>query len=138
MEILTKRTKGLFSEEEERQGTHALRGWIIVSAIALAFVIYGLFAFFVIGDNQPPDWDFGAVKDTPGESVYSTYPYRDRTEEPEQQHINQKPPNAGAPSEQIPPVPLSGKPKPDKSQRGAESGQHSVQQEQQPGQADAK
>jgi len=134
-----RKTKEPFSEEEEQQRALALRGWIIVSAIALGFVIYGLFAFFVIGDNQPPEWDFGAVKDTPGESVYSTYPYRDRTEEPEQQHINEKPPNAvGAPSGQIPPVPLSGKPKPDKLKREAESGQHSVQQGHQPGQPGTK
>ena len=64
------KTRGPFSEEEQEQRrTLLLRGWIIVSAIALAFVIYGLFAFFVIGDNQPPDWDFGAVRDVPGESI---------------------------------------------------------------------
>ncbi len=106
-----KKTKEPFSEEEERQRTLALRGWIIVSAIALAFVIYGLFAFFVIGDNQPADWDFGAVKDVPGESVYSTYPYRDETETPEPQHVNQKPPNAFTkPSEQVAPIQVDEKP----------------------------
>ncbi len=85
---------------EERDQYKALlrRGWIIVLAIALLFVIYGLFAYFIIGDNQPADWDFGAAKDVPGESVYSTYPYRSGTEEPEAQHVNQKPPNAVAES----------------------------------------
>ena len=130
-----KKTKEPLSEGEQQQRTVVFRGWIIVSAIALVFVIYGLFAFFVIGDNQPPEWDFGAMKDTPGESVYSTYPYRDRTEEPEPQHINQKPPNAaGDASEQAPPVPLNGKLKPDNLKHEPESRQHSVQQGPQPGQ----
>jgi len=93
------------AEEKPKQETAAvLRGWIIVAGIALLFVLYGLFAFFVIGDNQPADWDFGAVKDVPGESVYSTYPYRSGTEEPEAQHVNQKPSNAIAePSERAAP-----------------------------------
>ncbi len=128
-----------FSEEEEQQRTPALRGWIIVSAIALAFVLYGFFAFFVIGDNQPADWDFGAVKDTPGESVYSTYPYQGRAGEPEPQHINQKPPNAVVdPSGQVPPTSVNGKPKPDKLKHELGSGQQSGLRGQQPGQPGTK
>ncbi len=73
------------------------RGWLIVCGIALAFVLYGLFAFFVIGDRQPADWDFGATEDVPGGSVYSTFPYRDQAEEPEPQHVDEKPPKAEAP-----------------------------------------
>ncbi len=106
---------------EERDQYKALlrRGWIIVLAIALLFVIYGLFAYFIIGDNQPADWDFGAVKDVPGESVYSTYPYRDRTETPEPQHVNQKPPNAiMEPSEQVAPIQVEEKPGSGKLQHG--------------------
>ncbi len=99
------------AEEEPEQEKTTVRGWIIVAGIALLFVIYGLFAFFVIGDNQPADWDFGAVKDVPGESVYSTYPYRSGTEEPEAQHVNQKPPNAVAePSERAAPTRSEEKP----------------------------
>ncbi len=100
------------AEEDPEHGRRAVvRGWIIVAGIALVFVIYGLFAFFVIGDNQPADWDFGAVKDTPGESIYSTYPYRDRTGEPEPQHVNQKPPDDHALS-----APAARKPEPGKLQ----------------------
>ncbi len=69
-----------------------LRGWLIVFGIALAFVMYGLFAYFVIGPGETPDWDFGEVEDTPGQSVYSTYPYQGQTSQPEPQHVNQKPP----------------------------------------------
>ena len=129
-------TKRLLSEEEREQSrTLLLRGWIIVLAIALLFVIYGLFAFFVIGDNQPAEWDFGAVKDTPGESVYSTYPYRGRTEEPRPQHVDQKPPDAVAdPSDRALSSPLARKPEPRKFQREAESEQQSEQKVQHPGQ----
>ena len=107
------------TSEEELDPMRAaiVRGWIIVAGIAVLFVLYGLFAFFVIGDNQPPDWDFGAVKDVPGESVYSTYPYRRGTEEPETQHVNQKPPDAIAgPSEPVSPAPIEGKPESGKLQ----------------------
>ncbi len=99
------------TEDQDQYRTLLLRGWIIVAGIALLFVLYGLFAFFVIGDNQPADWDFGAVKDVPGESVYSTYPYRDETESPEPQHVNQKPPNAFTkPSKQVAPIQVDEKP----------------------------
>ena len=37
-----------------------------------AFLLYGLTFFLVVGDRGPPDWDFGAVQDTPGKSLYST------------------------------------------------------------------
>ena len=70
-----------------------IHGWLIVCGIAFIFVVYGLFAFFVIGDKQPADWDFGNVQDIPGQSPYSTYPYRGRTEQPRPQHVDQKPPN---------------------------------------------
>jgi len=47
-------------------------GWIIVVAIAILFVLWGLFIFFAVGDKGPPSWDFGVIKDIPGESPYST------------------------------------------------------------------
>ncbi len=80
-------------------------GWFIVCGIAVAFVLYGLFAFFVIGDRQPADWDFGQIEDTPAESVYSTYPYRGRTEEPELQHVDGRPPKVSATISDNPPPP---------------------------------
>ncbi len=132
------KTREPFSEEEQEQRrTLILRGWIIVSAIALAFVIYGLFAFFVIGDNQPPDWDFGAVRDVPGESIYSTYPYHGGSKEPDPQHINQKPPSAVTDFSDTPSATVEGKPKPGKARRQSTPRQHS-EQDQQPGHPGAK
>ena len=49
-----------------------LRSWIIVIAIAVVFVVWGLFIFFTLGDKGPPPWDFGVIRDVPGESPYST------------------------------------------------------------------
>jgi hypothetical protein len=127
--VMGNRAKKDTEENPEHFRGLILRGWIIVVGIALVFIIYGLFAFFVIGDKPPPDWDFGTVKDIPGESVYSTYPYRGGTEAPEPQHVNQKPPNAVADlSNRVPPAPGEGKPKQRKLQREAEPGQGSGQQ----------
>ncbi len=87
-----------------------LQGWLIVCAVAVAFVLYGLFALFVIGDKGPPDWDFGSVEDVPGQSVYSSHPYRGREAEPEPQHVDAKPPaaSAGTAAGQGPPIPKKG------------------------------
>jgi len=70
----------------------ALRSWIIILAIAILFFCYGLFMFFAVGDKGPPGWDFGGVKDIPGESAYSTHP--PGAAEPEPQHVSQKRPKA--------------------------------------------
>ena len=125
-------------QELEQEKTAIVRGWIIVAGIAVLFVIYGLFAFFVIGDNQPADWDFGAVKDTPGESVYSTYPYRDSTETPEGQHVKQRPPDAIVDlSHPTPSASFEGRPPPGKLQpEGAPKGH--LKQDQRPGQPGTK
>jgi hypothetical protein len=135
-----KKIKEPFSEEEqEERRTLLLRGWIIVSAIALGFVIYGLFAFFVIGDNQPPDWDFGAVRDVPGESIYSTYPYHGGSKEPEPQHVDQKPLDAASDTpDSTLSAPVERNPESHKVKQEAESGQCSVQQGQQPDQPGTK
>ena len=88
----------------------ALRGWVIVCAIAILFTLYGFLAYFVIGDKGAPDWDYGSLPDVPGQSEYSTYPYRGGPMQPEPQHVNQKRPEAevGIPAREIPPVPKEG------------------------------
>jgi hypothetical protein len=88
----------------------ALRGWLIVCAIAILFTLYGFLAFFVIGDKGPPDWDYGSLPDVPAQSEYSTYPYGHGLPQPEPQHVNQKPPEAeeGIPAREIPSVPKEG------------------------------
>ncbi len=87
-----------------------LQGWVIVCAISVAFVLYGLFALFVVGDKGPPDWDFGAVEDVPGQSPYSTYPYEGGMPDPEPQHVYEKPASAakGIPAGQRPSIPQKG------------------------------
>jgi len=57
------------SEQEKR--TNRV-GWIVVVAMAVVFILWGLFIFFAVGDKGPPSWDFGVIKDIPGESPYST------------------------------------------------------------------
>ncbi len=81
-------------ENDRRFRRQVLHGWLVVCAIAVAFVLYGLFAFFVVGDKGVPDWDFGNVPDVPGQSSYSTYPYRGRVPVPETQHVDEKPSRA--------------------------------------------
>ncbi len=78
--------------EEEKQG---LRGWLIVGTLALLFLGYGFFMYFVVGDKGPPPWDFGVVEDVPGQSSYSTHTPRQRKgTEPEPQHVSKKPSKA--------------------------------------------
>ena len=62
---------------------------IIVVAIAISFLAWGLFIFFSVGDKGSPSWDFGIVQDIPGESAYSTHP--PKAPGPEPQHVSQKP-----------------------------------------------
>jgi len=50
-----------------------LRSWVIVIGIALSFFLWGLFIYFSVGVKWPPNWNFGAVPDIPGESPYSNY-----------------------------------------------------------------
>lgn len=72
-----------------------IKSWIYVCGLAVFFLIYGLFMFYMIGDKGPPGWDFGTVEDIPGESVYSTNePITGGTAAPEPQHVSQKPPQA--------------------------------------------
>ena len=56
---------------EQREKTNRV-GWIVVVAMAVVFILWGIFIFFSVGDKGPPSWDFGVIKDIPGESPYST------------------------------------------------------------------
>jgi hypothetical protein len=84
--------KNKFGPEERGP---SLKGWIYVCVLALSFLVYGLFMFYMIGDKGPPGWDFGTVDDVPGQSVYSTHPGAPGTiPEPEPQHVSDRPPLA--------------------------------------------
>ena len=77
-----------------------LGGWTFVIGLAVLFLLYGLFVFLSIGDKGPPDWDFGAVEDIPGKSVYSTSPQPSgNVGEPEPQHVAGRPSGAGVTEE---------------------------------------
>ena len=58
------------SDREERK--RSVRTWMIIVAMSFLFIMWGLFIFYAVGDKGPPSWDFGVVKDIPGESPYST------------------------------------------------------------------
>ncbi len=47
------------------------RSWVIVLAVALGFLLWGLFIFSVVGVHWPPPWRYGTIADVPGQSVYS-------------------------------------------------------------------
>jgi len=73
----------------------SVRGWLIVCGLAILFLIYGLFIFLLVGDKGPPDWDFGAVEDIPGQSVHSTHPVTPgKMPDPATQHVSERPPLA--------------------------------------------
>ncbi|MGC1402095.1 MAG: hypothetical protein WA974_04125 [Thermodesulfobacteriota bacterium] len=54
----------------ENEGSTAMN-WVIVLAMALAFLLWGLFIFFVVGVSWPPPWRYGTIVDVPGQSIYS-------------------------------------------------------------------
>ncbi len=54
----------------EKEGSMA-RSWVIVLAVALAFLGWGLFIFYTVGVSWPPPWRYGTIPDVPGQSVYS-------------------------------------------------------------------
>ena len=45
--------------------------WVIVLAMAVAFLLWGLFIFSVVGVSWPPPWRYGTIADVPGQSIYS-------------------------------------------------------------------
>ena len=57
------------SHPGQRKG---LSGIIVGLVIAVLFLLWGLFIFFMVGDKGPPSWDFGVMEDIPGQSPYST------------------------------------------------------------------
>ena len=70
----------------------SLKLWGVILALALLFVAWGLFIFFTVGDKGPPAWDFGVVRDIPGESPYSTHRSMGTKEAaPDPQHVMERP-----------------------------------------------
>jgi hypothetical protein len=73
-----------------------MRSLLIIVGIAVLFVCWGLFVFFTVGDKGSPPWDFGVVKDIPGESPYSTQRFvPGKSPAPSPQHVAEKPTRVG-------------------------------------------
>ena len=49
-----------------------LWGWVILVLFAAAIVSYGMWLMMIVPD-APRYWDHGERRDTPAESIYSTY-----------------------------------------------------------------
>mgnify|MGYP006287727597 CR=1 FL=1 len=47
--------------------------WVVLVLLLALIFGKGLMAFFVIGDLGQPDWNYGIVRDVPGESPYAIY-----------------------------------------------------------------
>jgi hypothetical protein len=59
--------------------------WLILWLLILGILLQGHFAFKVVGDAGPTNWDYGIVKDVPGQSPYAIYELL-----PDSQHIQGK------------------------------------------------
>ncbi|MFB3890612.1 MAG: hypothetical protein ACE15C_01170 [Phycisphaerae bacterium] len=61
-----------FGHEEHREFSTAA-AWIILAAVCLAILGWGLLNYALIPD-APRQWNSGALEDVPAESVYSNAP----------------------------------------------------------------
>jgi len=59
-------------EYEEYQRLGQFTSWVIIVLFTLLIVVWGLLAHFSVHSHTRRHWDFGALPDTPGESIYST------------------------------------------------------------------
>ena len=50
-----------------------LKTWVVIFFLLVIILFQGALSFFVVGDLGQPEWDFGAVKNVPGESPYAVY-----------------------------------------------------------------
>jgi hypothetical protein len=57
------------NEHDEQHGS-GLKSWAIVILFSLVILGWGLAMFLLIKD-RPREWDFGALRDVPGQSIYS-------------------------------------------------------------------
>jgi len=56
---------------EETEDSVAVRYWLIVLVASALVVAWGLLIYFTVRD-RPREWNFEALPDAPGESIYST------------------------------------------------------------------
>jgi len=61
-----------------------------------SFCLLGIICLLHRGDKGSPPWDFGVVKDIPGESPYSTQRFvPGKSPAPSPQHVAEKPTGVG-------------------------------------------
>ena len=53
-----------------------IKTWLIVFLMVVGILGYGTLVYVIIGDKGPPAWRYGAIKDVPGESPFSTEPLK--------------------------------------------------------------
>jgi hypothetical protein len=59
--------------EELEHKTSVVRSWINIFLMILFIFGMGLFAFFIVGDRGQPGWQYGTVRDVPGQSPDAVY-----------------------------------------------------------------
>ncbi len=66
------------SEKSSKQSEtiETIRTWLILFLIVLGILSYGIVTYVTVGDEGPPGWRYGAVKDVPGESPFAMEPMK--------------------------------------------------------------
>ena len=83
------------ADKDSKSKNGEIRTLVFVFVLAVSFLAWGFLLFHTIGDKGPPPWDFGIVRDIPGESAYSTHrPLPGEAAGPEPQHVSGKPRSA--------------------------------------------
>jgi hypothetical protein len=62
--------------EKGSETLEKIKTWLIVLLMVIGILAYGITVYVTIGDKGPPDWNYGAVRDVPGESPFSTEPVK--------------------------------------------------------------
>jgi len=84
-------------EYEEMTFISSLASWIILIAFSAIILGWGMFAEMIVA-VAPPQWNFGQLPDTPGQSIYSTAEPNENIGVPYQIH---RIPNANLPPGEI-------------------------------------
>ena len=62
--------------EKGSETLEKIKTWLILLLMVLGILTYGIVTYVTIGDKGPPAWNYGAIKDVPGESPFSTEPVK--------------------------------------------------------------
>jgi len=57
---------------ENSETFEKIKTWLLVFLIVLGILTYGTIVYLTVGDKGPPVWRYGAIRDVPGESPFST------------------------------------------------------------------